>query len=50
MTTINRTYNPSWQAIKFDSYRGCAFMPEKYFAVKSKTEEEYDVVRDMDEW
>jgi hypothetical protein len=51
MTAINRTYNRYWSAISFNGCQDCALMSEQIFAVKpGKTEVEYDVVRDADEW
>ena len=51
MTAINRTYNRYWSAISFNGCQDCALMSEQIFAVKpGKTEVEYDVVRDVDEW
>lgn len=42
-----RTNNFSWKTIKSNGY--CFDMP--YFSIKrNKTEVEYDVVQDIDEW
>lgn len=51
MTAINKTYNRYWSAISFNGHQDCALMSEQIFAVKPrKTEVEYDVVKDIDEW
>ena len=51
MTVFSRTYNHYWSAINFNGCRDYALMSEQIFAVKPrKTDVEYDVVKDADEW